>query len=86
MAAPSAGAVRLDLQDLILMNKNLCGTLFGSCNPTTEIPALAQLYQEGRLKLDEMITRRYRLDDINEAFDDLLGGRVIRAVIDYSLR
>ncbi len=53
---------------------------------TTEIPALAQLYQEGRLKLDEMITRRYRLDDINEAFDDLLGGRVIRAVIDYSLR
>ena len=86
MAAPSAGAVRLDLQDLILMNKNLCGTLFGSCNPTTEIPALAQLYQEGRLKLDEMITRRYRLDGINEAFDDLLGGRVIRAVIDYSLR
>lgn len=85
MAAPSAGAVQLDLQDLILMNKNLCGTLFGSCNPTTEVPALAQLYQEGRLKLDEMITRRYRLDDINSAFDDLLGGRVIRAVIDYSL-
>ncbi|OKH85359.1 alcohol dehydrogenase [Mycobacterium sp. ST-F2] len=85
MAAPSAGAAQLDLQDLILMNKNLCGTLFGSCNPTTEIPALAQLYQEGRLKLDEMITRRYRLDDINEAFDDLLGGRVIRAVIDYGV-
>ncbi|MUL45332.1 NDMA-dependent alcohol dehydrogenase [Mycobacterium sp. CBMA293] len=85
MAAASAGAVQLDLQDLILMNKNLCGTLFGSCNPTTEIPALARLYQDGHLKLDEMITRRYRLDDINVAFDDLLGGRVIRAVIDYSL-
>ncbi|MCX8553669.1 NDMA-dependent alcohol dehydrogenase [Mycolicibacterium mucogenicum] len=84
MAAPSAAAVQLDLQDLILMNKNLCGTLFGSCNPTTEIPALAQLYREGRLKLDEMITRRYRLDDINEAFDDLLGGRVIRAVLDFT--
>lgn len=84
MAAPSAAAVQLDLQDLILMNKNLCGTLFGSCNPTTEIPALAQLYREGRLKLDEMITRRYRLDDINSAFDDLLGGRVIRAVLDFT--
>jgi S-(hydroxymethyl)glutathione dehydrogenase/alcohol dehydrogenase len=84
MAAPSTGAVQLDLQDLILMNKNLCGTLFGSCNPTTEVPALAQLYQEGRLKLDEMITRRYRLDDINGAFDDLLGGRVIRAVLDFT--
>ena len=41
-------------------------------------------YQEGRLKLDEMITRRYRLDDINSAFDDLLGGRVIRAVLDFT--
>ncbi|MDR3664299.1 MAG: NDMA-dependent alcohol dehydrogenase [Mycobacterium sp.] len=84
MATPSAGAVQLDLQDFILMNKNLCGTLFGSCNPTTEIPALARLYQDGQLKLDEMITRRYRLDDINDAFDDLLGGRVIRAVIDFT--
>ncbi|MBP2453268.1 NDMA-dependent alcohol dehydrogenase [Mycolicibacterium lutetiense] len=85
MAAPSTGAVPLDLQDLILMNKTLCGTLFGSCNPRTEIAALAQLYRDGKLKLDEMITRRYRLDDINDAFDDLLGGRVIRAVIDFSL-
>jgi NDMA-dependent alcohol dehydrogenase len=85
MAAPTTGSVRMDLQDFILMNKNLCGTLFGSCNPTTEIPALAQLYQDGKLKLDEMITRRYRLDDINEAFDDLLAGRVIRGVIDFGL-
>ena len=85
MAAPSTGAVRLNLQDVILMNKSLCGTLFGSCNPTTEIPYLATLYREGKLKLDEMITRRYRLEDINEAFDDLLGGRVIRGVIDFSI-
>lgn len=80
----SIGPINVNVQDFILMNKNLCGTLFGSCNPTTEVPALAQLYQEGRLKLDEMITRRYRLDDINGAFDDLLGGRVIRAVLDFT--
>ncbi|MDH6242920.1 NDMA-dependent alcohol dehydrogenase [Mycobacterium sp. OTB74] len=86
MASPATESVRMDLQDFILMNKNLCGTLFGSCNPTTEIPALARLYQDGKLKLDEMITRRYRLDDINDAFDDLLGGRVIRGVIDFSLQ
>jgi NDMA-dependent alcohol dehydrogenase len=85
MAAPSTGAVQLNLQDVILMNKSLCGTLFGSCNPSIEIPALARLYQDGKLKLDEMITRRYRLEDINEAFDDLLGGRVIRGVIDFGL-
>lgn len=85
MAAPSTGAVQLNLQDVILMNKSLCGTLFGSCNPSIEIPALARLYQDGKLKLDEMITRRYRLEDINEAFDDLLAGRVIRGVIDFAL-
>jgi NDMA-dependent alcohol dehydrogenase len=85
MAAPSTGAVQLNLQDFILMNKNLCGTLFGSCNPTTEIPALAKLYRDRKLKLEEMITRRYRLEEINEAFDDLLGGRVIRGVIDFSI-
>lgn len=85
MAAPSTGAVQLNLQDVILMNKSLCGTLFGSCNPSTEIPALARLYQDGKLKLDEMITRRYRLEDINEAFDDLLAGQVIRGVIDFAL-
>lgn len=85
MAAPSTDALRFNLQEFILMNKNLCGTLFGSCNPTTEIPMLAELYDTGRLQLDEMITRRYRLDDINDAFDDLLGGRVIRGVIDFGM-
>mgnify|MGYP000087080463 CR=1 FL=1 len=84
MASPGGDAVQLDLQDFILMNKNLCGTLFGSCNPTVEIPALARLYQDGVLKLDEMITRRYRLSEINSAFDDLLAGRVIRGVIDFT--
>ncbi|MCV7383957.1 NDMA-dependent alcohol dehydrogenase [Mycolicibacter longobardus] len=74
---------RLDPQDLMLMNKGLCGTVFGSCNPRTDIPLLAGLYEAGRLQLDEMITRRYRLDDINEAYDDLAAGRLIRGVIDF---
>jgi len=83
MAAPSAAAVQLDLQDLILMNKNLCGTLFGSCNPTTEIPALAQLYREGRLKLDEMISGRLKLSQINEGFAQMAKGGIARNVIEF---
>lgn len=85
MTSPSTRAINLNLQEFILMNKNLCGTVFGSCNPTSEIPRLAALYESGRLRLDEMITRRYRLDDINEAFDDLLDGRVVRGVIDFEI-
>lgn len=73
----------LDPQDLALMNKNLCGTVFGSCNPRTDIGLLAGLYDAGRLRLEEMITRRYRLDDINEAYEDLARGELVRGVIDF---
>ncbi|MEZ0384375.1 NDMA-dependent alcohol dehydrogenase [Mycobacterium sp. pW045] len=75
----------LDPQDLVLMNKSLCGTVFGSCNPRTDIPLLASLYEAGRLQLDEMITKRYRLDDINAAYADLTAGTLVRGVIDFDL-
>ncbi len=85
MCSPLVRSVDLNLQEFILMNKNLCGTLFGSCSPRSDIPLLATLYESGRLLLDEMVTRRYRLDDINDAFDDLLAGTLIRGVIDFGI-
>ncbi|MGB3476661.1 MAG: Zn-dependent alcohol dehydrogenase [Mycobacterium sp.] len=75
----------IDPQDMMLMNKNLCGTVFGSCNPRTDIPLLATLYEAGRLQLDEMVTKRYRLEDVNEAYADLARGELIRGVIDFGL-
>ena len=65
------------------MNKTLAGTVFGSCNPKADISRLARLHETGQLLLDEMITKRYRLDDINEAYADLLNGEIIRGVIDF---
>jgi Zn-dependent alcohol dehydrogenase len=85
MAPAGSQPVPIDVQDLVLMNKNVHGTVFGSCNPRSEIPLLAALYSSGQLMLDEMITRRYRLDDINDAFDDLLRGELIRGVIDFGI-
>ena len=85
MAPAGRLTVQLDIQDLVLMNKTLCGTVFGSCNPRSEIPLLARMYTAGQLRLDEMITRRYRLDDINTAFDDLLRGELVRGVIDFGI-
>ncbi|TVS84041.1 Zn-dependent alcohol dehydrogenase [Mycobacterium helveticum] len=83
LPAPALRSVALALQDFILMNKTLCGTVFGSCNPKSDIPMLATLYGSGRLLLDEMITRRYGLDDINDAYADLASGQLIRGVIDF---
>ncbi|MCT7662047.1 Zn-dependent alcohol dehydrogenase [Mycobacterium deserti] len=85
MTAQTTRSAKINLQDFILWNKNLVGTVFGSCNPRADISRLARLYQSGQLQLDEMITRRYRLDDINEAYADLLNGEIIRGVIDFAL-
>ena len=57
------------------------GSLFGDCNPTTDIPKILGLYQAGDLKLDEIITRTYTLDEVNEGYDDLLAGKNVRGVI-----
>jgi alcohol dehydrogenase (nicotinoprotein) len=49
--------------------------------PTTDIPKILGLYQAGDLKLDELITRTYTLDQVNEGYDDLLSGKNIRGVM-----
>jgi NDMA-dependent alcohol dehydrogenase len=85
LAALTTRSIKIDLQDFILMNKTLAGTLFGSCNPNADISRLARLYETGQLLLDEMVTKRYRLEDINDAFSDLLNGKIIRGIIDFGI-
>jgi NDMA-dependent alcohol dehydrogenase len=85
MTSQLTSSVKIDLQDFILSNKSLAGTVFGSCNPKADIFRLARLYQTGQLQLDEMITRRYRLDDINDAYDDLRNGKIVRGIIDFGI-
>lgn len=85
MTAQTTRSIKFDLQDFILMNKTLAGTVFGSCNPRADVTRLATLYQTGQLLLDEMITRRYRLEQINNAYADLRGGEIIRGVIEFDM-
>ena len=61
--------------------KRVQGALFGSANPLYDIPRLRGLYRSGDLKLDELITRRYRLEEINQGYQDLLDGKNIRGVV-----
>lgn len=84
LPSPGLKSLAVGLQEFILMNKTLCGSVFGSCNPKSDIPMLATLYESGRLLLDEMITKRYALDEINGAYADLASGELIRGVIDFS--
>ena len=61
--------------------KRIQGALFGACNPTRDIPLLLELYQQGGLKLDEIVTATYTLDEINDGYADMLAGKVMRSVL-----
>jgi alcohol dehydrogenase (nicotinoprotein) len=61
--------------------RRIQGHVFGMCNPLHDIPRLLGMYRTGHLKLDELITRRYRLDEINDGYQDLDDGKIIRGVI-----
>jgi NDMA-dependent alcohol dehydrogenase len=75
--------VPLLLVDFIQGCKTLKGLLYGGMNPRASMPMLLSMYRDGNLKLDELITRRYRLDQINDAFTDMREGRNIRGIIDF---
>jgi alcohol dehydrogenase (nicotinoprotein) len=74
-------AVHLHAGMLIGYQRHIQGALYGACNPLYDIPRLLGLYRSGDIKLDELITRRYSLDEINQAYRDLLDGKNIRGVI-----
>ncbi|MBU3751591.1 MAG: zinc-binding dehydrogenase, partial [Mycobacterium sp.] len=76
--------VTLNLAMLTLMQKNLQGTIFGGGNPYFDIPQLLSMYKAGKLNLDDMITRQYKLEQINDGYTDMLEGRNIRGVIRYT--
>jgi NDMA-dependent alcohol dehydrogenase len=81
LADPARKTIHVSGAELTLFEKRITGSLFGGGNPFHDIPRLLSLYKSGQLKLDELVTQRYRLDEINRGYQDLLDGRNIRGVI-----
>jgi len=79
----NATDAQLSLFDLAMQQKQLVGSIFGTANPRYDVPRLLGLYQSGQLKLDEMITKTYTLDQVNEGYQDLRDGKNIRGVLVY---
>lgn len=77
------GVANLSLWTLAMFQKRIQGALYGMESPREAMPKLLRLYQAGQLKLDELITRRYTLDQINEGYDDMRNGHNIRGVIEF---
>jgi Zn-dependent alcohol dehydrogenase len=73
------------LNQLVQQQKHLVGSLYGSSNPTVDLPRLLELYRTGQLPLGQLVGGTYPLEGLGTAYDGLRGGAVGRAVIDPSL-
>ena len=74
-------ALRLSGAVMTLFQKTVKGTLFGNSNPMRDITKILDLYRAGSVKLDELVTKKYKLDQINEGFDRLARGEAVRQAV-----
>ena len=80
---PRGVEVGVEAQQLVLQEKSLIGSLYGTTVPQRDVPLLLGLYSAGKLKLDELITREYPIEEINEAFAALQRGEVARSIVRF---
>ena len=79
-APPSNMPVTLDARDLVL-EKSIIGSYYGSSQPHLDFSRILRLYKKGKLQLDQLISKTYPLEKINDAFEALSKGEVARSVI-----
>jgi S-(hydroxymethyl)glutathione dehydrogenase/alcohol dehydrogenase len=72
---------QVPINELVQRQKRIVGSLYGSANPQIDLPRLFELYRSGRLALDELVGRQYRLGAVNEAFAALEHDAVGRSVV-----
>ncbi|MCP4578803.1 MAG: Zn-dependent alcohol dehydrogenase [Deltaproteobacteria bacterium] len=73
----------LPMFELSLLEKSILGSYYGSCDGRVDLKALLDLYKNGRLKLDQLVTTRYSFDNIQKGFEDLESGKNARGVVIY---
>jgi NDMA-dependent alcohol dehydrogenase len=69
---------------LAMFQKRLQGCLYGMMSPSSDVPNLLWMYEQGHLKLDELISRTYALEEINTGYEDMHAGSNIRGLIEFS--
>ena len=80
---PLGMEITIPSTSLVYEERILTGSLYGSAAPKSDIPKLIDLYVGGLLKLDELLTKSYPIEKINEAFDDLKSGTNLRSIITF---
>jgi NDMA-dependent alcohol dehydrogenase len=79
--APEDDNITLSALDIPRTEKSIIGSWYGSARPWLDLPKMVDLYLDGKLKIDPMVSRYYKLDEINAAYDALANGEVARSVL-----
>ena len=69
--------------DVVVQSKRILGSMMGDNRFPIDMPRYVDFYLDGRLRLDEMISARIGLDDVNDAFEKMKAGEVARSVISF---
>ena len=85
MAPFSQTSISVNAMSLALSSQQIRGSLFGNWSPRASIPHLLRLSEQGKLELEGLATKRFAIDEIDDGFEAMHHGEVMRAVIDYSL-
>jgi NDMA-dependent alcohol dehydrogenase len=80
---PTTAEVTIPSLSLVYDERVLTGSLYGSAAPKTDIPRMIDLYRAGSLKLDELLSRSYPIEEINQAYDALQSGETLRSVVTF---
>jgi NDMA-dependent alcohol dehydrogenase len=81
---PEPEPTNMPLWEMLLYQKQLSGHMFGGCNPQADIPMLIDMYRRGQLVIDDLVTRTYRLGEINDGYADLNAGKNIRGMLTFA--
>ncbi len=81
--SPTTAEVTVPSLSLVYDERVLTGSLYGSAAPKTDIPRMIDLYRAGNLKLDELLSRSYPIEEINQAYDALQSGETLRSVVTF---
>ena len=80
---PDGTKIELDAGTFLRRERRIQGSTMGSNHFRTDMPRYIEFYLQGRLKLDELVSQRLKLEQINDAFEDMKQGHVARSVITF---
>jgi S-(hydroxymethyl)glutathione dehydrogenase/alcohol dehydrogenase len=73
----------ISMMELTFHQKRLQGSSYGGCNVNMDIPRQLEMYRQGQLKLDELITTRYALDEVAQGYEDMHSGLNVSGIIEF---